>query len=446
MNLRVLIVDDEVKQRNLLAGIIGAEKSAVVFQAGSVEEALTIIKTEEPQVVLSDLKLPGRTGLSLLDDIEPLPLPPEVIIITGFASIETAVRATKLGAYDYLTKPVQPLKLLFLIDKAKEKYDLREERFRLQQELTNKIGRFMIAESAVMKSLLGTIESVAVTDATVLIRGETGTGKELVASIIHLRSRRAGKPMQSINCSAFVDTLFDAELFGYEKGSFTGAQTQKKGIVESAHGGTLFLDEIGDLSQSSQAKILRTLQERTIRRVGGREDIPVDIRIIAATNLDLEHAIRTGSFREDLFYRLNIIPIVVPPLREHREDIPALAGFFLAKTASGKVIGPEALDALVKHNWPGNVRELKSCIERAALFCTGSAITKKDLFPNTTINEEPARTLFDIPDEGLVFEEVERKLISQALEKSRGNMVAAAKLLGMNYRAFRYRAKSFGLI
>jgi transcriptional regulator with PAS, ATPase and Fis domain len=289
---------------------------------------------------------------------------------------------------------------------------------------------------------------VAQSDATVLIRGESGTGKERIARLVHLQGARGSRPMLAINCAAFPESLLESELFGYEKGAFTGAAARKVGLIEAAHGGTLFLDEVGDMAISTQAKLLRVLQEREIRRVGGTATIPVDLRVIAATHKDLQEGIRNGSFREDLFYRLNVIPIVIPPLRERKEDIPALVRHFLTRSPRTKQIQPEALSLLCKYDWPGNVRELQAVMERVSVLTKGTEITSSDL--PFELRGEGRRAAagqgdYEIPAEGIVFEEWERNLLAQALSRSQGNMADASKLLGMTYRTFQYRAMKFGL-
>lgn len=446
MSIKVLIVDDQENQRTILAQILSDEGNMEVFQAGNAYDALRAIKESTPEVVLTDLKMPGKSGLSLLEDVISLPSAPEVILLTAFASIETAIQATKLGAYDYLTKPVKPEEVMFLIKKAKEKYLLKQEHALLKKELTEQVRSGIIAESSAMKLIIDMSETVAKTDSTVIVRGETGTGKECIARLIHLKSRRALKPMRSINCAALSETLLDSELFGHERGSFTGALTQKSGIIEAASGGTLFLDEVADMSLSTQAKVLRTIQERKIRRVGGTEDISVDIRLIAATNKNLELEVSSGKFRQDLFYRLNVVPIFIPPLRERPEDIPFLVEHFLKKFGRPKAVDDDAMDMLCHYSWPGNVRELEAAIERIVVFSRCPSICAEDLpseisHSPTSISKSP----WDIPDEGIVFEDLEKELLTKALKKADGNMVSAAKLLGMTYRAFRYRANAFGL-
>lgn len=446
MAIKVLIVDDQENQREILKEILVAEGDMLVFQAGNANEALSIIQEHMPAVVITDLKMPGKSGLSLLEEVSSLPMPPEVIVVTAFGSIQTAIKATRLGAYDYVTKPVKPEELLFLIKKACEKFLLRQETRMLKQQLTEQASESLIAHSKSMKDLLHIIAMVAPTDSTILIRGETGTGKERVARLIHLKSRRSPMPLRCINCAAFSESLLDSELFGYEKGAFTGAHARKIGIIEAAAGGTLFLDEVADMSQNTQAKMLRTLQEKTIRRVGGTEDVAIDIRIIAATNKNLEEAVNAGTFRPDLFYRLNIVPVSIPPLRERKEDIPFLANHFLKRYGQPKCVEEQAMQALLHYAWPGNVRELEAAMERVSVFSQGKTVSLSDL--PSEICKSPVLLgsgPWEIPEQGLVFEDLERDLLSKALLKTNNNMAAAAKLLGMSYRAFRYRANVFGL-
>ncbi len=446
MSIKVLIVDDQVNQRDMLAQILHSEGRMDVRQAGNANDALGIIREFKPEVVLTDLKMPGRSGLSLLEEISSLPIGPEVIVITAFGSIDTAIKATRLGAYDYVTKPVKAEEVMFLIEKAREKYLLRQESKLLKQELTRQVSSNIVFRSPSMKLIMDMVETVARTDSTVIVRGETGTGKECIAKLIHLKSKRCAKPMLSINCAAFAETLLDSELFGYEKGAFTGANNRKAGIIEAASGGTLFLDEVAEMSPGTQAKILRTIQERKIRRVGGTEDIVVDIRIVAATNKNLEQAVNNGQFRQDLFYRLNVVPIIIPPLRNRPEDIPALVEHFLKKFGQFKTVEDAAMAALCHYKWPGNVRELEAAIERIAVFSRNPVISVSDL--PAEISNPPFMTStapWDIPEEGIVFEDIEKIILSNALKKANGNMSSAAKLVGMSYRAFRYRANVFGL-
>jgi len=444
---KILIVDDEAAQRRIMSDILKAAGHRVAV-AESADQAEETAADFGPEVVLTDLKMPGRGGLSLVETLGKLPLPPEVVVITAFGTVDTAVKAMRLGAYDYLTKPLEKEELLLVAERAAEKFSLRMESKRLRQELHGRLGEGLVAESGAMKAILEMVSMVAQSDATVLIRGESGTGKERIARLVHLQGSRGSRPMLSINCAAFPETLLESELFGYEKGAFTGAAARKIGLIEAAHGGTLFLDEVGDMSLSTQAKLLRVLQEREIRRVGGTATIPIDIRVIAATHKDLAEGIRNGSFREDLFYRLNVIPIVIPPLRDRKEDIPALIRHFLTRSPRPKQIQPEVLRLLTLYDWPGNVRELQAVMERVSVLTKGTEITAADL--PFELREEgrrpaPGSGEFEIPPEGIVFETWEKNLLSQALGRSQGNMAEAAKLLGMTYRTFQYRAMKFGL-
>jgi DNA-binding NtrC family response regulator len=314
---KILIVDDEAAQRGILSKILEVEGHEL-FEAGSVAQAVQQIEENEPDVVLTDMKMPGKSGLVLVAEVSKRSFPPEVVVITAFGSIETAVKAMRLGAYDYLTKPLEREELILVVQRAAEKRALRVESQRLKQELAKQESSGLVAESLSLRRVLDVVKKVAGSDATVLIKGESGTGKERIAQLIHYHSPRSHNPMQSINCAAFPETLLESELFGYEKGSFTGAQGRKIGIIEAASASTLFLDEVADMSPSTQAKILRVLQEKEIRRLGSTTTIQVDVRIIAATNKILEEEIRKKNFREDLYYRLNIIPILIPPLRERR--------------------------------------------------------------------------------------------------------------------------------
>ncbi len=466
---KIMIVDDEAAQRRIMGDILKAAGHRILL-AESVSEAEENISDFQPEVILTDMKMPGKGGLSLVEAMGKLSFPPEVVVITAFGSVDTAVKAMRLGAYDYLTKPIEKEELLLVAERAAEKYSLRMESHRLRKELDSRVGDGLIAESKVMKDILEMAELVAQSESTVLIRGETGTGKERIARLIHLHGSRGTKPLMAINCAAFPENLLESELFGYEKGAFTGAQARKIGLIESANGGTVFLDEVGDMSLSTQAKLLRVLQEREIRRVGGTVVLPVDIRVMAATHKDLAEGIRQGTFREDLFYRLNVIPITIPPLRDRKDDIPALINHFLVRSPRPKSIEPEAMNLLLRYDWPGNVRELQAVMERISVLTKGPLILPSDLpmeFRNrkdgtpasqNTLSKElnaqepltkdgvPAdQKSWDIPAGGIVFEDWEKDLLAHALERSSGNMADAAKLLGMTYRTFQYRSMKFGL-
>lgn len=446
---KILIVDDEAAQRRIMGDILKAAGHRILL-AESVSQAEEGIADFQPDVVLTDLKMPGGGGLALVEALSKLSSPPEVVVITAFGSVDTAVKAMRLGAYDYLTKPIEKDELLLVAERAAEKFSLRMESRRLRQELHGKVGEGLVAESGPMKEILEMVAMVAQSDATVLIRGETGTGKERIARLIHLNGARSSRPLLAINCAAFPEHLLETELFGYEKGSFTGAQARKLGLIESAQGGTLFLDEVGDMSLSTQAKLLRVLQEREIRRVGSTVSMPVDIRVISATHKDLSEAIRLGTFREDLYYRLNVIPILIPPLRDRKSDIPALVTHFLSRSPRPKTIQPDALQLLMQYDWPGNVRELQAVMERVSVLTkepeVSSANLPFELRMGTKLRSPGSSTgQVEIPEGGLIFEDWEKNLLALALSRSRGNMADAAKLLGMTYRTFQYRSMKFGL-
>ena len=445
---KILLVDDEPGQRAIMHQILSAEYHDV-DEVGTVGDAERYVKASLPDLVITDMKMPNLGGLSLVEKLSRLEFSPEVIVITAFGTIETAVKAIRLGAYDYLSKPVDGDEFLLVVKRALEKVELRKEGNRLRQELNTKLGVELIVKSSIMKNILETVEKVANSDATILIRGESGTGKEKIARLIHQKSPRGAKSFQSVNCAAFPENLLESELFGYEKGAFSGANTRKIGLIESASGGTFFLDEIGDMSINTQTKILRALQEREIRRVGATSNVPIDVRIISATNKNLEEAIRAGEFREDLFYRLNVIPIQLPPLRERKEDIPPLVEYFLKRSGRRKLLEDEVLESLQKYEWPGNVRELEAVLERMTILSSGSIITLDDLPLELQPSYKPEARgdlIFDLPPNGLVFEDLEYQVLKQALEHSQGNMTEAARMLGMSYRAFRYRCIKFSIL
>jgi len=443
--VKVLIVDDEAGQRAIVSKILKAE-GYELFEAGSVSQALEIMEKNEPAVVLTDLKMPQKGGLTLIEEASKRPFPPEIIVITAYGSIDTAVKAMRLGAYHYLTKPLEREELILVVQRAAEKWALRSEGRELKEELARKAGAGLIAESLAMRNVIDMVKKVAATDSTVLIRGESGTGKERIAQLIHYLSARGARSMQSINCAAFPETLLESELFGYEKGSFTGAHGRKIGIVEAASGSTLFLDEIADMSLNTQAKVLRFLQDKQIRRLGATVSISVDVRVIAATNKNLEEEIKNKTFRDDLFYRLNIIPICIPPLRERKEEIPVLVKHFLSRAGRVKSLDSEATKVLCKYDWPGNVRELEAVMERVTVLCAGDTIKVNDLPLEL---REDAQALSELqqrlPPEGVDFEQWERELLAQALREASGVMSEAARRLGMTYRTFQYRATKFGL-
>ena len=447
----ILIVDDEKGQRDILFTILDKEGYRIT-PAPSVREALHRLDKEEFDLILSDLKLPGMSGMDLLDRV--LTDNPEqcVIIMTAHGTVDSAVEAMKKGAFDYLEKPLERDNLLLTLRRAFEHITLLRENRVLQKKLesTRTIPN-IIGENPKIREMYRIINKIAPTSSTVLIYGESGTGKELVARAIHEGSSRKSNPFLAINCAAIPETLIESELFGHEKGSFTGANAREIGIFEAADSGTVFLDEVGEMNVAMQAKLLRALQEKEIRRVGGKTNIPIDVRIVAATNKDLEKEIRRGTFREDLFYRLNVIRITLPPLRERGSDIVTLAEHFVRKysQSSGiplKGISKGALKILMNYAWPGNVRQLESVIERGMLLAEGEQIEPQDL-PAEVRGELSATGSFqfDLPPEGISFEELERDLILKAMDRSGWVINKAAPLLGLSYKTLQYRLDKFGI-
>jgi len=448
----ILVVDDEPLQRDILKTILDAE-GFETYTASSGKEALDIIKKIHPDVVLTDLKMEGMDGLELLEAIPRKPFEPSIIIITAHGTTRSALTAGQKGAFDYLTKPLDKDSLLFAVRKGIERANLLKENLYLQKEL---FGKFriegIVGRSEKIQRVIEVVKKVAPSNATVLLRGESGTGKELIARAIHYNSPRQTKPFTAINCAAIPENLFESELFGYEAGAFTGATSRREGIFEITNNGTLFLDEIGDLSLPMQSKLLRVIQDKEIRRIGSKETRKVDVRIVAATNKDLEKELSKGNFREDLYYRLNVVNIELPPLRERIEDIPLLVEFFIDKYNKEfgkkvKGIDDSALELFSKYHWPGNIRELETIIERAVLLNEGGVITGREIRGELVMDAPPMRNLemIDIPDGGIDFEELEKELIKKALTKADGVATKAAKLLGISYKAFLYRAEKFGI-
>jgi DNA-binding NtrC family response regulator len=433
----ILVVDDEKPQREIYEAIL-SEAGYDVTTAASGEAALKFVGENKYDLVLTDLKMTGMSGIELLHELVAVDSSMSVILITGHGTIESAKEALRSGAFDYLEKPVDREPLLEAVGRALGKSD----------ELNMEI----VSASPKMDAVKKMIVKVAHSNSTVLIRGESGTGKELIARAIHNQSPpRLTEVFQAVNCAAINENLLESELFGHEKGSFTGAHAEKKGLFEIANHGTLFLDEIGELDVGMQAKLLRALQERKIRRVGGTHEINVDVRVIAATNRDLRAMVSDGRFRDDLYYRINVLSIDVPPLRERRDDIPVLIDYFLKKhtrNTSKLVRGmtPETKKLMMDYNWPGNVRQLESAIERAILLCEGDQITVEDLPLEVRQESQPAAEgTFKLPPEGISFEDVERDLITQAMEQTDYNITKAAKLLGLTFRTLQYRLEKFGI-
>jgi DNA-binding NtrC family response regulator len=443
----ILIVDDEERQRDIYGDIL-LDEGYSVETAASGEIALRILRQKRCDLVITDLNLTGMTGIQLLSAIQEADPAVAVVLITGYPSIQSAIEATKKGVYTYLEKPVDRDKLLAVVGEVFARLAL--------------LRKTILGTSPATKALLRMILKVASTSHTVLILGESGTGKELVAREIHALSPRRELPFLAVNCAALTETLLESELFGHEKGAFTDAHQQKKGLFERAHRSTLFLDEIGDTSLAMQAKILRAVQEREVLRVGGSEPIKVDVRIVAATNRDLEGMLKEGRFRGDLYYRLNVIPITCAPLRERPDDIEVLAEHFIRKAALAtrrKVEGltPDALEVLQNYYWPGNVRQLEWAMERAVLLGEGDEVRVEDL-PAEILQQKPeareaaaaspaqplAPSLEPVIAEGS-WEEHEKTKILEALQRTNGNITRAAQLLGMTFRTLQYRLEKFGI-
>jgi DNA-binding NtrC family response regulator len=440
---RVLVVDDERRQSDILQMILEAEGYETTA-AGNGRQALQAARAGAFDVVLTDLKMPDLNGIELLGEILKLQPSPLVVLMTAHGTIDSAVDAMRKGAFDYLTKPLEKDELLVVLRRAMERTHLVRENRMLHEQLRDRFRlENIVGAHGSMQDVFRVVHKVASSASTVFIYGESGTGKELVARALHHESDRRGRPFYAVNVAALPESILEAELFGHEKGAFTGAEMRKIGLFEQASGSTLFLDEVGDLKRDLQVKLLRALQEREIMRVGGTERVRIDVRIVAATNQDLERAVREGRFRQDLYYRLNVIPIVLPPLRERRTDISLLVDHFLVKHGAGRprAVGEDALKTLVAHDWPGNVRELESVIERALLLGEGDLIVPADL-PATVRSGAggPKRAMdLEIPDSGINLEAVERSLILKALEKAGGNVSRAARLLGLSRRTLQYR-------
>ena len=450
--MTILVVDDEPAQRELLGGFLAKRGWSVELAAGG-DEALTILRRTPVDLVLADYKMPDLSGIELLKASKQLNPEVPMVLITAYGSIASAVEAMKAGAYDYLAKPIELDELVHLVDRIAERQRLLAEVQELRSQLRERF-RFegIIGDSGKMQEVLSLVARVAPTPSTVLICGESGTGKELIAKAIHYNSPRRDQSFVKVNIAALPDTLLESELFGHEKGAFTGATERRIGRFEAAHGGTLFLDEVGDLPLPLQVKLLRVLQERDIERLGSQSPIPVDIRLMAATNQDLAQAVHARRFREDLYYRLNVFPIVLPPLRERREDIPLLVEFLLKKFASRlskplSTVSREAMDALLKYDYPGNVRELENILERAIILCRHEAIYLEDLPLHLRPPVSEAVETAGTPPASLpeVLDAVERQMILRALERHGGVQTRAAAELGISERVLRYKLQKHGL-
>ncbi len=449
MRDRVLIADDEKNMRWVLKQALEAEGYEVI-EAADGKEALTAVAEHEPHMVILDHKMPAPDGMEVLRRLRAKGHRFPVIMLTAHGNVQTAVEAMKAGANEYLTKPFDLEELKLSIEKALAVEALAAEVDRLREELDRDWDvEGIVAADPTMLELLGTVEKVAPTAATVMIYGESGTGKELIARALHRLSDRANKPFVSISAGALPETLLESELFGYEKGAFTGALSAKPGRFEMANGGTLFLDEIGDISAAVQVKLLRVLQERTFERLGGTRSIEVDVRVVAATNRDLQQLIADGTFREDLYYRLNVVPLTVPPLRKRTADIAPLVAHFMDKFRAGtRTISPQAMEALVAYQWPGNVRELENTIERVTILSHGDTIEADDLPAEVRSGMgavDAGSRCFVLPEDGVDLEETELEFIRQALDRAGGSKPKAAKLLGLTTRTLEARMERFGL-
>ena len=448
---RILVVDDERSLREFLEIFFRREGYAVTTAAG-VEEAQLAVASDDFDVVISDVQLAGASGLELLRGVKEAAPDTVVIMITAFATTENAIEAMKQGAYDYITKPFKVDELRLVIEKALEKKLLADENQRLRTALRSRTPS-LVGSSEAMRRVHDLIAQVATTKTNVLVTGESGTGKELVARGIHDLSERRDKPFIAVNCGAIPENLLESELFGHVRGAFTGAVSNKPGLVETADGGTLFLDEIGELPQSLQVKLLRLIQEKTLRRVGGNNDQRVDVRIVAATNRDLQAEAQAGRFREDLYYRLNVIQIALPPLRERMEDVPVLVQHFLEKYRRelGKHVtnlSPAAMEKILAHPFPGNVRELENLIERAVALARGPVLDT-DVLPGSVLERSASARAPAPPAAGSNLDEIlasyERGLLTDALQRAGGVKKRAARLLGISFRSFRYRLEKLGL-
>lgn len=449
---KILIVDDEAGMQRLLSRVLlreGYEATPV----GSAKEALELIAVDSFDLILTDIQMPEKNGLELLREIKEFDPSLPILVMTAYGTVESAVEALRNGAYDYLTKPFETDEIRLAVAKALEHKRLIAENRYLHQELDERYQfSGIVGNSPLMADIYEMAASVAISNASVLISGESGTGKELVARSIHYNSQRKDKPFIVLNCAVFSEGVLESELFGHEKGAFTGAIAQKKGRFELANNGTLFIDEVAEMTPSAQVKLLRVLQEHEFERVGGDRTIKTDVRIVAATNKELVEQVKSGAFREDLYYRLNVIHIELPPLRDRREDVEPLANYFLAKYVkeTGKKItqiAPKALACLVGYDWPGNVRELQNAIERAVVLCRGDVITPRELPRDVAGDSEICLSL---PQQGgnltEILEDLERQLIIQTLRQQGASQTKAADILGIARTTLRYKMEKYGLL
>jgi len=447
---RILIVEDEKSLKEVLT-ILLEEEGYEITAASNGLEGIDYLQKDIFDLVVTDIKMPKADGFEVLKKVKEISPSTIVIMITAFGTTESTIEAMKLGAYDYIHKPFKIDEIRHVIEKACEKKNLSEELSLLRQKIKSSFGlENIIGKSQKMQELFTLIQKVAQSNSTVLIIGESGCGKELVAAAMHNLSPRKNKNFVTINCATFPEGLLESELFGHVKGSFTGAIYNKEGLFEVANRGSIFLDEIGEMPLSLQSKLLRVLENGTFRRVGGLNDITVDVRVISATNKDIPEAVASGSFREDLFYRLNVVPLNIPPLRERPDDIPLLLDHFLSKfSANTKKFSPEALRFLMNYSWKGNVRELENMVERTVLLTDREIILSEDLPEEICKAVETREHLPEISDEGIDFEgileQIEKSYLIKALEKAKGIKTEAAKLLNLSFRSFRHKLYKYGI-
>lgn len=446
----ILVVEDEAKMRRLLELQLG-EEGFSVHSAADAESGLQLLVREKPDLVVTDLRLPGMTGLEFLQAVKRANGALPVVVMTAYGTVESAVEAMKFGASNYVTKPFSLDELVLVIRKELDAHRLREENRSLREALGRRYAYDnIVAQSDKMQAVLALVERVAPTNSTVLLGGESGVGKDLIAHAMHQHSQRTAGPFVKINSTAIPENLLESELFGYEKGAFSGATGSKPGKFELADKGTLFLDEIGDVPPAIQVKLLRVLQDREFERLGGTKTLKVDVRLVAATNRDLRAALEEGTFREDLYYRLNVVAIDIPPLRDHKEDIPALANLFLERYTreSGKSIAaftPAALKRLMDYHWPGNVRELQNIVERGVALSAGATLDASDIYLDDPARRPAAGHLpFALPP-GMSLEQWEDEAIREALRQANGNKSQAARVLGLSRNALRYRLSKIGV-
>ena len=445
LNPQILVTEDDAVQRDVIVDILTTAGYAVAG-AASAQEAIEAIGKRTFELLVTDMRMPGMDGLELLRQAKRLRPGMEVVVMTAYATVETAVSAMKEGAVDYLAKPFDKDELLLVVAKAVEQGDLRRQNRQLRELVAASVSLGnIVGESPAMQRVFGLTRRAIPVTSTVLIYGESGTGKELVARHIHFEGPRKDKPFVVVNCAAIPDTLVESELFGHERGAFTGAETSRQGKFEMADGGTLFLDEIGDMELDSQAKLLRVLQDGIVERVGATDSRKVDVRVIVATNHDLQERVKAGAFREDLFFRLEVLPIRLPPLRERIEDLPLLISHFREKLAAklarpAPSVAPDVIDAMRRYRWPGNVREIENTLEQLFILCDGDTVTRVDL-PEKLRDPVPETGQFTLPPGGLILEDLEQDLMRQALAFSGGRIKEAAELLGLTYKTFQYRLK-----